>query len=83
VHIADTAEEFVAACEAALAEDDAARRERVDVFLAQTSWDGTWASMSALIDGAVNARRASKAVFTGAGGGAAFALRAGSLASAE
>jgi UDP-galactopyranose mutase len=83
VRIADTAEEFVAACEAALAEDATARQERVDPFLAQNSWDGTWASMSALIDGAVNARGASKAASAGAGGGAAFALSAGNLVGAE
>jgi UDP-galactopyranose mutase len=83
VRIADTAEEFVAACEAALAEDANARHERVDPLLARTSWDATWASMSALIDGAVTARPASKAASTGAGGGAAFALSAGSLVGAE
>jgi UDP-galactopyranose mutase len=83
VRIADTAEEFVAACEAALAEDATARRERVDPFLAQNSWDATWESMSALIDGAVTARRASKAAATGAGIGATFALSARSLVGAE
>jgi UDP-galactopyranose mutase len=83
VRIADTAEEFVAACEAALAEDATARRERVDPFLAQNSWDATWESMSALIDGAVTARRASKAAATGAGVGATFALSARSLVGAE
>ncbi|MFL6283364.1 MAG: glycosyltransferase family 1 protein [Pyrinomonadaceae bacterium] len=83
VRIADTAEEFVAACEAALAEDATARRERVDPFLAQNSWDTTWESMSALIDGAVTARRASKAAATGAGVGATFALSARSLVGAE
>jgi len=83
VRIADTAEEFVAACEAALAEDATARQERVDPFLAQNSWDITWESMSALIDGAVTARRASKAAPTGAGVGAAFALSARSLVGAE
>jgi UDP-galactopyranose mutase len=58
VRIADTPEEFVAACEAALSEDASARREKVDAFLAQNSWDDTWARMSALIDGAAAARRA-------------------------
>jgi UDP-galactopyranose mutase len=82
VRIADTAEEFVAVCEAALAEDAAARQERVDPFLAQNSWDITWANMSALIDGAVAARRASKVASAGAGGGSAFAHSAGSLVGA-
>ena len=45
VRIADTVPEFVAACEAALAEDPVARMRDADVFLRQTSWDGTWAQM--------------------------------------
>jgi glycosyltransferase involved in cell wall biosynthesis len=47
VRIADTAEEFVAACEAALADDAVARMRDADAFLRQTSWDGTWAQMRA------------------------------------
>ena len=69
VRIADTAEEFVEACEAALAEDAGARQDKVDAFLSQTSWDGTWASMSALIDGAVAERRAAKFATAEASGG--------------
>jgi UDP-galactopyranose mutase len=69
VRIADTAEEFVEACEAALAEDAGARQDKVDAFLSQTSWDGTWASMSALIDGAVAERRAAKFATADASGG--------------
>lgn len=68
VHIADTPAEFVAACEAALNEDAAERRERVDAFLSQTSWDATWANMSALIDGAVAERRAAKFATANASG---------------
>jgi UDP-galactopyranose mutase len=83
VRIADTAEEFVAACEAALAEDSDARRERVDPFLAQTSWDGTWAEMNDLIDGAVASRRASKVASAGAGGRASFAPNSPRLVSVE
>jgi UDP-galactopyranose mutase len=83
VRIADTAAEFVAACEAALSEDSDARRGRVDAFLAQTSWDGTWASMSELIDGAVAARRASEFATVESGGGASFALSPASLVGAE
>jgi UDP-galactopyranose mutase len=81
--IADTPAEFVEACEAALAEDAPERQERVDAFLAQTSWDDTWASMSALIDGAVAQRRAAEFVTADAGGGAAFKVRAAGLASAS
>ena len=47
VRIADTVEEFVAACEAALAEDPVTRTRDADAFLRQTSWDGTWAQMRA------------------------------------
>jgi len=68
VHIADTAAEFVAACEAALEENSAERCERVDAFLAQTSWDGTWASMRDLIDRAVAERRAAKSATANASG---------------
>ncbi len=50
VRIADTVDEFVAACEAALAEDPAARLRSHDVFLRQTSWDGTWTRMRHLVD---------------------------------
>jgi UDP-galactopyranose mutase len=58
VHIADTPAEFVAACEAALGEDASSRQEKVDAFLAQTSWDRTWADMSALIKEAASPLRA-------------------------
>ena len=47
VRIADTVDEFVLACEAALAEDGVARMRDADAFLRQTSWDGTWAQMRA------------------------------------
>lgn len=50
VRIADTVDEFVAACEAALNEDAAERLRKADVFLRQTSWDGTWARMRSLLD---------------------------------
>ncbi|MGI4788699.1 MAG: glycosyltransferase family 1 protein [Janthinobacterium lividum] len=48
--IADMPEEFVAACEAALADDAAARQQKADQFLSQISWDKTWGRMSDLID---------------------------------
>jgi UDP-galactopyranose mutase len=58
VHIADTPSEFVAAVEAALQEDAAARLREVDAFLAQTSWDQTWGRMNELIEDVITARRA-------------------------
>ena len=56
VRIADTPEDFVRACEAALAEDRAPWLPRVDGHLATMSWDTTWSRMKALLDGAT-ARR--------------------------
>jgi UDP-galactopyranose mutase len=53
VRIADTVDEFVAACAAALEENAAERLRKADVFLRQTSWDGTWARMRSLLDGAL------------------------------
>jgi UDP-galactopyranose mutase len=52
VRIADTPEDFVRACEAALTEDRATWLPRVDAHLASMSWDTTWAGMKALLDGA-------------------------------
>ena len=49
VAIADTPADFVAAVERALGGMAQDWRERVDHFLADMSWDRTWASMSALI----------------------------------
>ena len=66
VRIADTVGEFVAACEAALAEDAVARVRAHDAFLRQTSWDGTWAQMRSLVHAAIAApaqpARAAKAI---------------------
>jgi glycosyltransferase involved in cell wall biosynthesis len=56
VRIADTVAEFVATAEAAMSEDAAARQRRVDAFLAQMSWDNTWAGMNELIENVVSAR---------------------------
>jgi UDP-galactopyranose mutase len=58
VHIADTPSEFVAAIEAAMNEDAAARMREVDDFLAQTSWDQTWGRMAELIEDVITSRRA-------------------------
>jgi glycosyltransferase involved in cell wall biosynthesis len=53
VHIADTPAAFIAAAEAAMREDTAERLRAVDGFLAEMSWDRTWAEMWALIDAVV------------------------------
>jgi UDP-galactopyranose mutase len=58
VHIADTSAEFVAAIEAAMNEDAAARLRAVDAFLAETSWDQTWGRMAELIEDVITARSA-------------------------
>ena len=55
VRIADTVDEFVEACEASLVEDATARIRNADVFLRQTSWDGTWTRMRHLVDSALTA----------------------------
>lgn len=61
VHIASTAEEFVAAIQKALEEDADDRRSRVDEFLSEMSWDNTFGSMSDLIAEVVGKQSASKA----------------------
>jgi UDP-galactopyranose mutase len=55
-HIADTTDDFVAAVEAALAEDEVGRTRAADAFLTHMSWDGTWTRMRQLIQQAVDAR---------------------------
>jgi len=52
VRIAGTPEEFIAAIEDSLKPEATSKEwlERVDQFLAQTSWDQTWSAMSELID---------------------------------
>jgi UDP-galactopyranose mutase len=59
VRIADTVDAFVKACEAALQEDAGVRLRNADVFLRQTSWDGTWTRMRHLVDSALNVNTAS------------------------
>lgn len=54
VRIADSVDEFVVACEAALAEDATTRLREHDAFLRQTSWDGTWAQMRSVVLSALN-----------------------------
>jgi UDP-galactopyranose mutase len=48
--IADDPQAFIQACTAAMAEDPAKRITRADAFLRQTSWDGTWTRIRALLD---------------------------------
>ena len=59
VRIADTVGDFIAACEASLADDPVARRRDADAFLRQTSWDGTWTRMRHLIETALGGSVAS------------------------
>ena len=58
VQIADDPAEFVAAVETALqiAQQDSEWLDRVDAFLAQNSWDKTWASMNHLIESSLSQR---------------------------
>jgi glycosyltransferase involved in cell wall biosynthesis len=62
VRIANEPHAFVAAIEAAMAEDPIARRSEADRFLAGISWDATWQRMRDQIDEAVRAgqRRATR-----------------------
>jgi UDP-galactopyranose mutase len=48
-HIADDPGAFVAACDAALAEDPAERQRTADALLGRMSWDATWTAMADLI----------------------------------
>ncbi len=67
VRIADAPEDFVAACEAALAEDAQERLARVDPVLAEMSWDKIWDKMHTLIGEVVRGEEASQAVNGGKG----------------
>lgn len=52
VHIASSAEEFVAAIEKALNENTRERLEKVDEFLSRNSWDNTWRAMAEAVNSA-------------------------------
>jgi UDP-galactopyranose mutase len=54
--IADTAGDFVAAIEASLVDPESPRLAAADAFLANTSWDTTWARIARLVDTAVAGR---------------------------
>ena len=64
VRIADSPEIFVAAAEAAMAEDAAERYRRCDPFLRRMSWERTWASMAGMVDEVIAARVAASAPAT-------------------
>jgi UDP-galactopyranose mutase len=50
VHIADQADEFIAAVERAMHEDSRERLRKVDALLSQGSWSHTWGRMTELMD---------------------------------
>lgn len=58
VRVADEPAAFVAAVEAALAEDPGPRREAGDAFVARTSWDATWRRIHGLMQQTLSARSA-------------------------
>lgn len=59
VYIADTVEAFVAAAESAMAQVESNQDwlQQVDDFLAQTSWDKTWAAMLHLVDAVIGQKQ--------------------------
>jgi glycosyltransferase involved in cell wall biosynthesis len=77
VRIADTVEDFVAACLEAMSEDAGKRMREVDAFLAETSWDRTWGRMSELIEDVVTDKRAARS--RAAAGVAAMGVRGASV----
>jgi UDP-galactopyranose mutase len=61
VEIADTADELISAAEKILSlENRSEWLRKVDAFLANISWDKTWAQMSDLIDEVIDRRRPAK-----------------------
>jgi glycosyltransferase involved in cell wall biosynthesis len=61
VRIADTVEDFVAACEEALADAELGPSSNADDFLSQLSWDKTWTEMEAHLRAALRAQAREKA----------------------
>ncbi len=57
VHIAATADEFIEGIRSALNDAPDIRKQKVDAFLSDMSWDSTFAEMSRLIDEIVETRR--------------------------
>ena len=56
VYIANSAEDFSSLGEKAMDEISEERQKRIDEFLAQNSWDKTWAQMKRLIDTVIAAK---------------------------
>jgi UDP-galactopyranose mutase len=90
VRIADTVEEFVAACDEAMNEDAERRMHEVDAFLAETSWDRTWGRMSELIEDVVTDKHAARssaaagmAAMTGKGATVTRTAAAGNYATGD
>src|SRR5205085_7741516 len=54
--IADEVSDFVAAAEAALAEDPEPRLRRADAFLSKISWERTWSSIRRLMSDTIETR---------------------------
>jgi UDP-galactopyranose mutase len=69
VRIADSVEDFVSAVESAMKDDMKIHTQRVDAFLAQTSWNRTWEEMRELIEEAVENRRAAASATAAAAAG--------------
>ena len=57
VRIADAVDEFVQACEEAMAEPTGRRLLKADAYLSHLSWDRTWREMRARMDQAIERRR--------------------------
>jgi UDP-galactopyranose mutase len=79
VHVGDGPADFVAAAEAALAEDADALALRIDAFLGDQSWDRTWSDMARLL-GEVVFSRPGLATRGARAAGAAFKPAAGPAA---
>jgi UDP-galactopyranose mutase len=56
--IADTVPDFIAAVDAALAEDPVERLRAADAFLTHMSWEGTWSRMRQMVEQAIGDRKA-------------------------
>jgi UDP-galactopyranose mutase len=66
VSMADTAQDFIEAAEGILTRGGPDREwlKRVDNFLAQISWDKTWAQMSTLIENVIETKQGAKSKVT-------------------
>lgn len=65
VRIADDVSDFVQACAAAMAEDAYERITAADAFLRQTSWDGTWTRIRALLHHVLRTHKAGSGLASG------------------